>query len=60
MASSRRTSPAHVSRQTEWIQPTAEVERMDITRQQKCKEILGKSDPGRRRDISEITQKHLE
>ena len=56
MASSRRTSPTHVSRQTEWIQPTVEVERTDIARQQKCEETLGESDPSRRRDISEITQ----
>ena len=55
MTSSRRTSPAHVSRQTEWLQPTGEIEKTDITRQQKCEETLGKSDPGRRRDISEIT-----
>ena len=60
MASSRRASPAQVSRQTELTQPTVEVERMDITKQQKCEETFGENDAGRRRDILEITQKHLE
>ena len=60
MASSRRASPAQAGRQTERLQPTAEVERMDITKQQKCEETLGENDVGRRRDTSEITRKHLE
>ena len=60
MALSRRTSPAHVNRQSKWIQPNVEIERMDITRQQKCDETLGECDLVRRRDILEITQKHLE
>ena len=60
MASRRRTSPAHANRQTEQIQPTVEIERVDITKQQKSDETLGESDPVRRRDISEITRKHLE
>ena len=42
MVSSRRKSPAHMSRQTEWIQPTVVVERADITRQHKHEETLGK------------------
>ena len=60
MASSRRTSPAHTSRQAEWIQPTVETERADTVRQQKCDETISESDLIRRRDISEITRKHLE
>ena len=57
MASSRRASPAHTNGQTDWIQPTTQVERTHISRQQKYDE---ESDPTRRRDISEITRKHLE
>ena len=60
MASSRRASTAQVSRQTEWTQPTVEVERMDIIRQQKCEETFGENDAGIRRDILKITRKHLE
>ena len=60
MASSRGASPAQASRPTEWLQPVVEVEKMDITKQQKCEETFGENDVGRRRDISEITQKHLE
>ena len=60
MASSRRTSPAHTNKQTEWIQPTMEIERMEAMRYQKCDETFGESEPARRRDISEITRKHLE
>ena len=60
MASSRRASPVHVNKQTDWTQPTVQVERTDITRQQKYDETTSESDPTRRRDISEITQKHLE
>ena len=60
MVLSRRSSPAHANRQTEWLQLTVEIDRADVTRQQKGDEILGESDLARRRDISEITQKHLE
>ena len=60
MASSRRTSPAHANRQAEWIQPAGETERAGIVRQQKCDETINESDRIRRRDISEITRKHLE
>ena len=60
MASRRRTSPVHTSRQAEWVQPTAETERADTIRQQKCDETISESDSIRRRDISEITRKHLE
>ena len=37
-----------------------QVERTDIARQQKYDEISSENDPTRRRDISEITLKHLE
>ena len=60
MASSRRASLAHANKQTDCTQPMAQVERTDITRQQKYDETSSESDPTRRRDISEITRKHLE
>ena len=60
MASSRRASLVHTNKQTDWTQPMAQVERTDITRQQKYDETSSESDPTRRRDISEITRKHLE
>ena len=60
MASSRRTSPAHTSKQTDWMQPMTQVGRTDVPRQQKCEEINSEDKPARRRDISEITRKHLE
>ena len=60
MASSRRASPAHANKQTDWTQPMAQVERTDTTRQQKYDETINKGDLIRRRDISEITRKHLE
>ena len=60
MASSRRAFPAQANRQTEWLQHTAEVEGLDNAKQQKGEDTIGENDVGRRRDISEITQKHLE
>ena len=60
MASSRRASPAHANKQTDFTQPMAQVERTDIARQQKYDKISSENDPTRRRDISEITRKHLE
>ena len=60
MALSRRTSSAHAGKQTEWIQPTVEIERTETTRQQKHDESLRESNLTRGRDISEITRKHLE
>ena len=60
MASSRRVSPAHANKQMEWIQPVPQIDRTDTTRQQKYDETISESDPIRRRDISEITRKHLE
>ena len=58
MASSKRASPAHVNKQTDWTQPTAQVERTDITGQQRYDETSSESDPARRRDISEIRRKN--
>ena len=52
--------PKIANKQTDWTQPMAQVERTDITRQQNYDETSSESDPTRRRDISEITQKHLE
>ena len=60
MASSRRTSPAHTNKQTDWLQPRTQAGRTDTLRQQKCEEINSEDEPSRRRDISEITRKHLE
>ena len=60
MASSRRASPAHTGKQTEWIHPMTQAERIDITGQQKYDESSCENDPIRRRDISEITRKHLQ
>ena len=60
MASSRRASPVHTNKQADWTQPMTQVERTDIARQQKYDETSSESDPTRRRDISEITRKHLE
>ena len=60
MASSTRASLAHTNKQTDWTQPMTQVERTDITREQKYDETSSENDPTRRRDISEITRKHLE
>ena len=60
MASSRRASPSHTNKQTDWTQPMTQVERTDIMRQQKYEETSSENDPTRRRDISEITRKLLE
>ena len=60
MASSRRTSPAHTNKQTDWMQTRTQAGRTDVSRQQKCEETNEEDEPSRRRDISEITRKHLE
>ena len=60
MASSRRASLVHTNKQADWTQPMTQVERTDIARQQKYDETSSENDPTRRRDISEITRKHLE
>ena len=60
MASSRRTSPAHTNKQTDWMQTGTQEGRTDVPRQKKCEEVNGEDKLSRRRDISEITRKHLE
>ena len=60
MASSRRTSPTHTTKQTDWIRAGPQEGKTDVSRQQKCEETNGEEEPSRRRDISEITRKHLE
>ena len=60
MASIRRTSLAHTNRQTEWAQPMMEMERIDNMQHQKDDETISESELTRRRDISEITRRHLE
>ena len=60
MASSRRSSPAHTNKQTDWTQQKTQVGRTDVLRQQKCEETNSEDEPSRKRDISEITRKHLE
>ena len=60
MASSRRTSPAHTIKQTDWIRAGPQEGKTDVSRQQKCEETKGEEEPSRKRDISEITRKHLE
>ena len=60
MASSRRTSPAHTNKQTDWMQQKTQVGRADVLGQQKCEEINNEDELSRKRDISEITRKHLE
>ena len=56
MTSSRRTSPAQVNRQPEWIQPPVENNNM----KNQNKEQSQDRDVGRRREISDITRRHLE
>ena len=60
MASSRRTSPAHTTKQTDWIRAGTQEGKVEVSRQQKCEETNGEEEQPRRRDISEITRKHLE
>ena len=60
MASSRRTSPVQMNRQQGWIQePTEEAITSNI-KAQSCKESLDEREADRRRELSEITQRHLE
>ena len=57
MASSRRTSPAQLSRQEEWTQQSNEgIEEGDLRMQKE----ENQRDWEKRRELSEITQKHLE
>ena len=57
MASSRRTSPAQLSRQEKWVQEPNEGIVTGDLRMQKDE---NQRDGERRRELSEITQKHLE
>ena len=57
MASSRRMSPAQLGRQEEWTQEPNEVVVEDDLRMQKEE---NQRDGEKRRELSEITQKHLE
>ena len=60
MASSRRTSPAQVSKQQEWIQePTEETITSNI-KAHSFEESLDEREVDRRRELSEITRRHLE
>ena len=60
MALSRRTSPAQVSKQQEWIQePTEETITSNI-KAQSCEESSDEREVDRRRELSEITRRHLE
>ena len=56
MALSGKTSPAQVNRQLEWIQPP--VENNNIKNQNR--EQSQDRETGRRREISDITRRHLE
>ena len=60
MASSRRTSPTHTTKQTDWVRAGTQEGKVEVLRQQKCEETNGEEEQPRRRDISEITRKHLE
>ena len=60
MASSRRTSQAQVNKQQEWIQePTEEAITSNI-KAQSCEESSEEREVDRRRELSEITPRHLE
>ena len=56
MASSRRTSPAQVNRQPEWIQPLVE----NNNAKNQNREQSQDREMGRRREISDIIRRHLE
>ena len=60
MASSRRTSPAQVTRQAEWAQIPTEETLANNMRDQQYEHNGDRRDPVRGREISEITRKHLE
>ena len=60
MASSRRTSPAQVNRQQEWIQePTEEAITSNI-KAKSCEESSDEREVDRRRELLEIMRRHLE
>ena len=55
MASSRRTSPAQVNKQQEWIQEPVEEAITSNIKAQSCEESPDKREVDRRRELSEIT-----
>ena len=59
MASSRRTSPVQVNKQQEWIQEPTEEAITSKIRAQNCEESSNKREVDRRREVSEITRRHL-
>ena len=60
MASSRRISPAQVNKQQEWIQEPMEEAITSNIKAQSCKESPDEREVDRRRELSEITRRHLE
>ena len=60
MASSRRTSLAQASKQQEWIQEPMEEAITGNIKTQSCEESLDEKEVDRRRELSEITRRHLE
>ena len=59
MASSRRTSPAQANKQQEWIQELTEEVITSNIRAQSCEESSDEREVDRRRELSEITRRHL-
>ena len=59
MASSRRTSPTHLNKQMEWSHPPLEEDPRGLALQTNDA-TSNKYEVGRRREISDITRKHLE
>ena len=60
MASSRRTSPAQANRQQEWIQEPMEEAITSNIKAQSCEESSDEREVDRRRELLEITRRHLE
>ena len=60
MASSRRTSPTQTNRQQEWIQEPSEDGITSNIEAQSCEESIDEKESGRKRELSEITRRHLE
>ena len=60
MASSRRTSPAQANRQQEWIQEQTEEAITSHIKAQSGKESSDEREADRRRELLEITRRHLE
>ena len=60
MASSRRTLPAQTNIQLEWAQHPTEYTNTNDVRDHNYEQAHDRRDSARRREISEITHKHLE